>query len=385
MNEYYFDHAATSSVHPEVVEAMIPYYTDVFGNPSSSHRFGRRAKQAVMDARHRIASHISASADEIIFTSGGTEANNLALLGYARANRTKGTHLITSKIEHHAVLHTMKQLEREGFTITYVDVDTTGQVSANDIKAALTEDTILVSVMYGNNEVGTVQPIEEIGAILHSHQAVFHTDAVQAAGLRTLDHKLLGVDMLSLASHKVNGPKGVGCLYVSKAVTLDATTYGGEQERKRRAGTENVPGIVGFAKAIELAKEQQAVNQQKYSYFQAAFIEIMDAHGVEYVLNGSKNRLAHILNISFRNVKTETLLMKLDIAGIVASGGSACTAGTLVPSHVIEAMYGHDNHKVMEAIRFSFGLTNEESETIEAFNKIATIVKAEQSRDNFIE
>ncbi|MFB4211939.1 cysteine desulfurase family protein [Shouchella sp. JSM 1781072] len=385
MNEHYFDHAATSSVHPHVLDAMIPYFTEVYGNPSSTHRYGRRAKAALRSARERLAMQFHASADEFIFTSGGTEANNLALMGYARANRFKGTHLITSKIEHHAVLHTVKQLEAEGFSVTYLDVDQAGKVSTEAVRSALTDETILVSIMYGNNEVGTLQPIKEIGALLQNHQAAFHTDAVQAAGLETIDCANLGVDLFSLASHKVNGPKGVGCLFVSKNVTIAPLTYGGEQERKRRAGTENVAGIVGFAKAMELANEQRSENRKKYKYFRDTFIEIMDVHGVEYVINGSDDGLPHILNVSFKGVKTETLLMKLDLIGIVASGGSACTAGTLVPSHVIEAMYGVESRRVSEAIRFSFGFTNVESETTEAFKEIARIVLAEQKREQFIE
>ncbi len=249
----YVDHAATSPLHPEVVEAMLPYFQTNFGNPSSIHQTGRQARQALDEARATIAQALSVSEQSLVFTSGGTEADNMAILGYALEHENKGKHVITSQIEHHAVLHACKELERRGFEVSYLPVDEYGKVHLEDVRAALRDDTILVTLMYGNNEVGTLQPIAEIGEILRNHQAAFHTDAVQACGAVDLNLSELPIDMLSITAHKINGPKGTGLLYLKKGITLRPVLYGGEQERKRRAGTENVAAIIGFAKAVELS------------------------------------------------------------------------------------------------------------------------------------
>ncbi|WP_078390879.1 cysteine desulfurase family protein [Shouchella patagoniensis] len=385
MEQIYLDHAATSLLHPAALDAMLPYFAEDFGNPSSTHQFGRVARQGLMEARKTIAAYLQATEHEVLFTSGGTEANNLALIGYARANREKGNHIITTEIEHHAVLHTLDQLKSEGFLVTYLKVNEEGLVSIEDVRKALTDKTILVSVMYGNNEVGVVQPIEEIGELLLGHQAVFHTDAVQAAGLLSLDVEALNVDMMSIASHKLNGPKGVGCLYVRDRLKLSPLFFGGEQERKRRAGTENVPGAVGFAKALSIANDNREQRISDYKHYREIFHSIMKRHEIRVTENGSEVlRLPHILNVCFEGIHTDQLLMKLDLLGIAASGGSACTAGAHVPSHVINAMYGSGSKQLQEAVRFSFGLSNTEDEVRRAFEKIASSVKDERERSEFI-
>lgn len=273
MKQIYLDHAATSVLHPQALEAMMPYFSTVFGNPSSIHQFGRQAKQALIEARESIASLLNANSNEVLFTSGGTEANNLALIGFARANREKGTHIITSEIEHHAVLHTLEELEKEGFSITKLPVNENGQISFAQLKNALTEETILVSIMFANNEVGTVQPIKEIGELLKGHQAAFHSDAVQAAGLYELNTDELAIDLMTIASHKLNGPKGIGCLFVREGIELEPLLHGGEQERKRRAGTENVAGAVGFAHAFNQAYAEREQRRQSYKLYRTMFLK----------------------------------------------------------------------------------------------------------------
>lgn len=386
MEPIYLDHAATSPVDARVLDEMLPYFSLEFGNPSSTHLFGRKAKQALIGARTRIAQALGATTNEIILTSGGTEANNLALVGYARANSHKGKHLITTEIEHHAILHTIDHLEQEGFTVTRLPVNKDGCISMNDLQDALTDETIVVSIMYGNNEVGSLQPIAEIGQLVASHQAVFHTDAVQAAGIQLINMDELKIDMASISSHKLSGPKGIGCLFVRDNLILEPLLFGGEQEKRRRAGTENISGAVGFAKAFELATQEQQERVQKYSHYRSLFFSIMSEYGIAVTENGSKeNKLPHILNVCFEGVKTEALLMQLDLIGIAASGGSACTAGTHLPSHVIEAMYGKDSNKVQEAIRFSFGHGNSLEEIEAAFKAIAKSVSEAQRQNAFIE
>ncbi|WP_026672427.1 cysteine desulfurase family protein [Alkalihalobacterium bogoriense] len=358
MNEIYVDHAATSPVHPIVVEEMLPFFTEQFGNPSSIHRFGRQSRQALDKARMMLANTIGATPEELIFTSGGTEADNLAIIGYAKRNKDKGKHIITSTLEHHAVLHSCKALEELGFEVTYVPVNDEGEISVQDVVNEMREDTILVTIMYGNNEIGTIQPIAEIGAILKEKNIAFHTDAVQAYGIEQLDVNELNVDFLSVSSHKINGPKGVGMLYARKGKHLLPSLFGGEQERKRRAGTENVASIVGFAKAAELFDEQREEKRALYKQFQDRLLDIWSSEGVKYVRNGSSsNSLPHILNVSFEGVPVESLLVNLDLAGIAASSGSACTAGTLQISHVLEAI-SPNHEKNSSAIRFSFGYGN---------------------------
>ncbi|HDX9590332.1 TPA: cysteine desulfurase [Bacillus pseudomycoides] len=376
MERIYLDHAATSPAHPEVVEKMIPYMTEVFGNPSSIHFFGRQGRQVVDEARRACARSIHANPNEIIFTSGGTEADNLALLGVARANRKKGNHIITTAIEHHAILHTCNVLEREGFEVTYLPVDETGRIRISDLQAALTEQTILVSIMFGNNEVGTVQSIAEIGALLKERNAYFHTDAVQAYGLTAIDVKELGIDLLSISGHKINGPKGVGFLYAGQHVKFEPLLTGGEQERKRRAGTENVPGIVGLWQAILLAEQTREQKIARYKGFKDIMISVFKQEDITFEVNGNfEHSLPHVLNISFTGMNIESFLMNLDLAGVAVSSGSACTAGSIDPSHVLVAMFGKESDKIRSSVRFSFGLGNTKEQVEKAAYETVKIVK----------
>ncbi|QOR65643.1 cysteine desulfurase [Cytobacillus suaedae] len=359
MNRIYLDHAATSPMHPDVVDKMLPYMTEVFGNPSSIHHFGRQSRHALDEARQSIADTINAKASEIIFTSGGTEADNLGIIGVALANREKGNHIITTAIEHHAVLHSCKYLESLGFEITYLQVDEKGHVSLEEFKLALRENTILVSIMFGNNEVGSIQPIREIGSIVAEHQAYLHTDAVQAFGVVPINVNELQIDLLSVSGHKINGPKGTGFLYSREGSRILPNLYGGEQERKRRAGTENVPGIVGLSYAVVLAAESLDKKKLEYIEFKYKFVEVLKQQEIEFSVNGQlDDGLPHILNIYFPGTNVESMLVNLDLAGISASSGSACTAGSIDPSHVLVAMYGKTSDRVASSIRFSFGYGN---------------------------
>ncbi|RZT22226.1 cysteine desulfurase family protein [Fictibacillus sp. BK138] len=375
MKNVYLDHAATSPVHPEVIEEMIPYLTEHFGNPSSIHQFGRRARKVLDDARIAIASSINATRNEIIFTSGGTESDNLAILGTASALMEKGKHVITTKVEHHAVLHTFHELERRGFEVTYLSVDKNGRISLDDLKASLKEETILVSIMYCNNETGTTQDIKEIGSLLEENNIIFHTDAVQAYGLIPLDVKELNIDLMSASGHKINSPKGTGFLYVKESVPFLPQGFGGEQERKRRAGTENVAGIAALNKAAALSMIERDERFDQYMIYRDTMKKIWTEENIHYVENGSNEHfLPHILNVSFPGVKTEVLLVNLDIAGIAASSGSACTAGSHEPSHVLAAMFGEDE-RTKSSVRFSFGLGNELEDIEYAARETAKIVK----------
>ncbi|WP_100331668.1 cysteine desulfurase family protein [Bacillus xiapuensis] len=374
MERIYLDHAATSPVHPEVMDVMAAQMAEVFGNPSSIHSFGRAARHVVDTARTAIAASVGADFNEIIFTSGGTEADNLAIIGTVRAMKDKGRHIITTAIEHHAVLHTCEQLEKEGFDVTYLPVDEMGLVQPDAVQAALREDTILVSVMYGNNEVGTIQPISEIGEVLKDHQASFHTDAVQAYGLLDIDVKREHIDLLSASGHKINGPKGIGFLYAREGLPLSPGIFGGEQERKRRAGTENVPAIAGFAKAVELAGQARREKAKKYIGFKKQLIDRLTAHEVDFQLNGSlEQALPHVINLSFTGTDVEAMLVNLDLEGIAASSGSACTAGSIEPSHVLVAMFGKDSDRLRNSIRFSFGFTTTEAQIDQAGRALAQI------------
>jgi cysteine desulfurase len=376
LDRIYLDHAATSPVHPDVVERMIPFMTEVFGNPSSIHYFGRQSRQAVDEARTVVAKSIGAKESEIIFTSGGTEADNIALIGTAIANRHRGRHIITTMIEHHAVLRACEYLEKQGFEVTYLPVDEKGNVSLADVKAALRDDTILVSIMFANNEVGVLQPIGEIGELLKDHQAYFHTDAVQAYGLVPINVNDHHIDLLSVSSHKINGPKGIGALYVRETVKLSPLFYGGEQERKRRAGTENVAGIVGFAKAVEIAQETMNHKQQEYRSMREAMLSIFAESGISYYVNGNQDHcLPHIVNVAFPGTNVESMLVNLDLAGIAASSGSACTAGSIDPSHVLVAMFGKESERIRSSVRFSFGLGNTKEQIERAASETVKIVK----------
>ena len=337
MSQIYLDHASTTPVRPEVVEA--PYFTEHFGNPSSIYPLGQEASDAVAAARESLAGLIGATPREIFFTSGGTESDNWALKGFARANAAKGRHLITSAIEHHAVLHTCQALEREGFEVTYLPVDEHGLVSVEDFKAAIRPDTILASIMFANNEIGTIEPIAELTAAAHDANVVFHTDAVQAFGHEPIDVNELGIDMLSASSHKIYGPKGVGLLYVRKGVKLQNLLDGGQQERGRRGSTENVPGIVGFTRATELAAEEIAPEHDRQLALRDHAIRRILEEIPSAKLNGSwESRLANNVNFSFEFIEGEGMLLQLAARGICVSSGSACTSGSLDPSHVLLAI-----------------------------------------------
>lgn len=371
----YLDYAATTPVHPDVTDKYIELLQTQFGNPSSIHSHGREARKWLDDARKNIAQSIQAKPSEIIFTSGGTESDNLAIRGTVSANKELGNHIITTEIEHPAVLNTCKQLELEGFDVTYLKVDENGYVNAQQVKDSLTPETILVSIMLGNNEVGTIQPIAEIGHMLKSHQAVFHTDAVQAYGVIPIHVDELNVDLLSVSSHKINGPKGVGFLYERTGTTIASHTFGGEQERKRRAGTENVPAISAFSLAVTIARNSMEENHNLYKKFTSIILTTLDQHDVNYVVNAKEVKtLPHILNIRFIGTDIESLLVNLDMAGISASSGSACSAGTLEPSHVLTAMFGKESPNLRNAVRFSFGLGLDENQVQHAATQIAEIV-----------
>jgi len=335
----YLDNAATTKTAPEVVEAMLPYFTEHFGNPSSIYSFAAGNKDVITGQREIIADALGAKANEIYFTAGGSESDNWALKATAEAYKSKGNHIITTKIEHHAILHTAEYLEQNGFEVTYLDVDENGVVKLEDLKAAIRPTTILISVMFANNEIGTIQPIKEIGAIAKEHGILFHTDAVQAFGQVPINVDEYQIDMLSASGHKLNGPKGIGFLYIRKGVKIRSFVHGGGQERKRRAGTENVPGIVGFGKATELAmstmKERTAKEAELRNYL---IRRVMDE--IPYTkLNGHpEKRLPNNANFSFRFIEGESLLIMLDMKSVCASSGSACTSGSLDPSHVLLAI-----------------------------------------------
>lgn len=337
----YLDHAATTPVHPRVLEAMLPYFTEKYGNPSGVHALAQEAQRALEDARARIAAVLGCRPSEVVFTSGGSEADNAAIRGVARACRPCGNHIVTSAVEHHAVLHACQELEREGFQVTYVPVDEYGRVDPDDVARAVTDRTILVSVMYANNEVGTIQPVAEVArAVKRVNPAVVvHTDAVQAAGLLELDVGRLGVDMLSLSAHKFFGPKGVGLLYIRRGTPFSPLIVGGNQERNRRAGTENVAGIVGMAVALELAESGRPAHAAHCRRLRDRLIEGVLARVPGSRLNGHPTeRLANNAHFSFEGIDSEALLAGLDLAGICASSGSACTTGSAEPSHVLVAM-----------------------------------------------
>ncbi|BCE07719.1 MULTISPECIES: cysteine desulfurase family protein [Bacillus] len=376
MERIYLDHAATSPTDPRVVEKMLPYLTENFGNPSSIHSFGRESRKWLDGTREMIAREIGAHPNEIVFTSGGTEADNMAILGTALAREQQGRHIITTKIEHHAVLHTCNRLEEMGFDVTYLDVDESGRISAEQVKDALRDDTILVTVMYGNNEVGTIQPIDEIGDLLKDHRALFHTDAVQAFGFLPIDVQKSRIDMMSVSGHKLNGPKGTGFLYVNEKVKLSQLLFGGEQERKRRAGTENVPGIAGLGEAVLLSGQEREEKSALYRRFKDIVIRTLEADGVSFDVNGSREHsLPHILNLYFPGVSVESLLVNLDMAGIAVSSGSACTAGSVLPSHVLSAMFGEEDDRLTSSIRISFGFGNTEEQVERAAKELAAIVQ----------
>ena len=335
----YLDNAATTKASPEVVKAMLPYFTEHFGNPSSIYGFAAANKEVVAKQREIIAGVLGAKANEIYFTAGGTESDNWALIATAEAYGGKGRHIITSRIEHHAILHTCEYLEKRGYEVTYLDVDENGLVDPADVEKAIREDTILVSVMYANNEIGSIQPIREIGEITSRHGVLFHTDAVQAFCQVPINVDECHIDMLSASGHKLNGPKGIGFLYIRKGVKIRSFIHGGAQERKRRAGTENVPGIVGLGKAVELASGSMDERAEKERELRDYLIRRIEEEIPYSRLNGDREkRLPNNVNFSFRFIEGESMLIMLDMKGICASSGSACTSGSLDPSHVLLAI-----------------------------------------------
>jgi len=379
MRRIYLDYAATTPTHPEVVKTMLPYFTDVFGNPSSIYSYGQEAKGAIEGARTKVADLIGARDEEIVFTSGGTEADNFALKGVAFANELKGNHIITTSIEHHAVLETGKFLERRGFNVTYLPVDEYGLVDPDDVSRAITDKTILISVMQANNEIGTIEPIAEIAKIAREEEIYFHSDAVQTVGHIPVNVNELGVDLLSMSAHKFYGPKGVGALYVRKGTKLTPFMHGGEQEKRRRAGTENVPGIVGFGKAAELAQQDMNQEAERLTSLRDKLITGLLERIDHIRLNGHPIvRLPHNVNISVDYVEGESMVLNLDLEGICVSTGSACSSSSLEPSHVLLAI-GLSHEQAHGSLRFTLGkwTTGEEIERVlDVLPKIVTKLRA---------
>ena len=372
----YFDHAATSPMHPVAIKKMTTLMNEVFGNPSSIHQYGRKAHEYLEKARQVIAKTLKVKPHEIIFTSGGTEGDNYAIIGAAFANQAKGRHIISTSIEHPAVMETLHYLENQGFEVTYLPVDAKGQISVADFKQALREDTILVSIMFANNETGNLLPIAQIGEILKEHPAVFHTDAVQAYGKVAIFPEKLGIDLLSISAHKINGPKGIGFLYKKDSVKLQPITHGGEQEEKRRAGTENLPAICAMAEVAQFHHEHLAEEQAQMQALSQHFLEGLSQQQVRYQVNGDEiNKLPQVWNLSFDQVNNQMLLMHLDLANMAISTGSACTAGNVNPSHVLEAMYGKNDEKIHNAIRVSFGLGNTLDEVEQLAQQLGQVVR----------
>ncbi|MDK2927176.1 MAG: cysteine desulfurase [Bacillota bacterium] len=374
MRRVYMDHAATTAVHPEVLEEMLPYLKGEFGNPSAIYSWGREAKAAIEKARERLAHLLGTEPAEIVFTSGGTESDNFALRGVAAANRDKGNHIITTKIEHHAILHTAEQLEKEGFRVTYLPVDQDGLVRREDLERALTPDTILVSIMFANNEVGTIEPIAELARIVKEKGVIFHTDAVQAVGNVPINVKELGVDLLSLSGHKIYGPKGIGALYIRRGTRIKPLLLGGAQERKWRSGTENVPGIVGLGKAAELAEKELPERSAHLRELRDLLIDGVLAKIDHVRLNGHRTRrLPGNANFCFEYVEGESLLLNLDLAGIAASSGSACTSGSLEPSHVLMAL-GIPPEVAHGSLRLTLGRENTREDVERVLSVLPDIV-----------
>lgn len=377
----YLDHASTSPMHPDAAEAMSRALTQTYGNASSIHQVGRESRGLLDDARIIFAKSIGAKPREIILTSGGTESDNMAVIKTAERFEYKGKHIITTNIEHQAVRQPMIYLESKGFEVTYLPANEEGIVTSDQVGNALREDTILVSVMFGNNEVGSIQPIQEIGELLKKKKshAVFHTDAVQVYGLLEIDVEQLKVDLLSVSSHKINGPKGIGFLYVREGLTLPSFLLGGEQETKRRAGTENIPSIIGFKKAVEIMMGERNKRKETYFNLKEYMLKKLDEKFIQYKVNGNfKSSLPHILSLHLNGISSEKLLIQLDLAGIALSAGSACTAGNIDPSHVLVAMFKEDAPEIYETIRISFGLGNDKTEidkTVEVIEKAVNKLK----------
>ncbi len=371
----YMDNSATTAVKQEVLDQMMPIFTEIYGNPSSIHQAGQIAKVYVDKARMQVASLLNASLDEIYFTAGGSESDNWALKGVAEKYRKKGNHIITTKIEHHAILHTCEYLEKQGYEVTYLDVDEYGVVDLEQLKKSITDQTILISVMFANNEIGTIQPIEEIGKIAKEHKILFHTDAVQAIGNVDIDVHKLNIDMLSMSGHKIHAPKGIGVLYIRKGLILPNLIHGGAQERKRRAGTENVPGIVGLGKACEIAKQHMENHIAHCTKLRDRLIEKVTQKIPYTLVTGSlEHRLPGLASFCFKYIEGEALLLSLDMKGIAGSSGSACTSGSLDPSHVLMAL-GLKHEIAHGSLRLSLSDFNTEEEVDYVVEELAVIVQ----------
>ncbi len=371
----YLDNAATTRTAPEVVEAMMPYFTEMYGNPSAIYSLGSAGKKAINEARRTIAGAVGAKPEEIYFTAGGTEADNWAVKAAAESRGAEGKHIITTKIEHHAVLHTCAYLEKKGYEVTYLDVDGDGLVDVRALKAAIRPDTILISVMFANNEIGTVEPIREIGSLAREHGILFHTDAVQAFGQVPIDVEEMNIDMLSASAHKLNGPKGTGMLYIRSDVKIRSFVHGGAQERNRRAGTENVPGIVGFAAAVRRAQRIMEEKARKERELRDYLIGRIESEIPYCRLNGHREkRLPGNANISFRFIEGESLLIMLDMRGVCASSGSACTSGSLDPSHVLLAI-GLKHEEAHGSLRMTLSEENTKEELDQVVGHLKEIVQ----------
>lgn len=376
MNNIYLDNAGTTPMDPAVIKTMTEMMNDVFGNTSATNSFGRKAHSILEQSRQKIAASINAQdPNEIIFTSGGTESDNTAIIQTALKRKNEGRHLITTMIEHEAVLKPMAYLEENGYEVTYLPVDENGVILLDDLKQALRPDTILVSVMTGNNEVGSHMPITEIGAIVAKSNAWFHTDAVQAYGILDIDVKRDQIDLMSTSAHKLNGPKQMGFLYERDGLDLAPHLMGGDQEMKRRAGTENIPAIAAFAKAVELEQNARAELTARYQGFKRQLVDKLAENGVDVKVNGKMgaDELPQIINLWFEGCQNDAMLTNLDLAGIAAAAGSACTAGSLEPSHVLAAMYGKDQARVSQSLRFSFGKYNTAAEIDELVAQLTKI------------
>jgi cysteine desulfurase len=371
----YLDNAATTKTNPEVVQTMLPYFTEFYGNPSSVYEFSNESKKAITSARETIANAIGAKTNEIYFTAGGSESDNWALIATAEAYATKGKHIITSKIEHHAVLHTCEYLEKKGFEVTYLNVDENGVIKLEELKKAIRQDTILISIMFANNEIGTIEPIKEIGEVAKEHGVFFHTDAVQAFGHVPINVDEYNIDMLSASGHKIYGPKGIGFLYIRKGMKSKSFIHGGAQERKRRAGTENVPAIAGFGKAVEIALADMEKNTRKETELREYLMKRVLAEVPYSRINGHrKNRLPNNVNFAFQFIEGESLLIMLDMKGICGSSGSACTSGSLDPSHVLLAI-GLPHEIAHGSLRLTLSPENTKEEMDVVVDSIKEIVE----------
>lgn len=372
--QIYLDNAATTPIKSEVIDAMIPVLKNEFGNPSSVYKLGRDSKKLLEESREIIAKGIGAEAKEIYFTSGGSESDNWAIKGIAHAQKAKGNHIITTKMEHHAVLHPCEYLEKNGYEVTYLDVDEYGMINLDELQKAIKKETILITIIFANNEVGTIQPVKEIGRIARENGVLFHTDAVQAIGNIEVDVEDMNIDLLSMTAHKIYGPKGIGALYIKKGVKITPLIHGGSQEKRRRAGTENIPSIVGFAKAMEIASENLTEHSKKLMHLRDKLIHDIRAKISHVKLNGHpEKRHPGNVNFSFEFIEGESLLLSLDMLGVAASSGSACTSGSLDPSHVLLCM-GLPHEKAHGSLRLSLGDFNEEEEIDYVVDHLVVIV-----------